>query len=245
MQRRSYAPAAASVVRRIVVLTQDRPESLDRTLRSLDSLRVDNNTAVDVKIQVDGGGATTGRRQVVEISRRWRWPYGELLVHEHDRWLGISGQWYAAHVPADDDDYALIVEDDVELSPLALEWLNSAVRRFGGTASLAGYSLALAYGRLGSVAAPLLVHNGDLPFLYQSGAGLPWGFMPVPTIWRRFLRRWESGSISPAPLGGHRGIASLLASWAATSPAHSTWTAHFAALCVEESLYTLYAIDCH
>ncbi|KAK3006916.1 hypothetical protein RJ639_016798 [Escallonia herrerae] len=74
------------------------------------------------------GCALVGHYHVVSVYGHWSgildlvdgfsWKYGEKIVHYHTGNVGLQAQWLEAWWPSSDDEFAFVVEDDLEVSPL-------------------------------------------------------------------------------------------------------------------------------
>ena len=54
---------------------------------------------------------------------------------------GLRAAWFEAWYPKPDDEYCIIVEDDLELSPFWYTWLKKAWRAYGEREDIAGIAL--------------------------------------------------------------------------------------------------------
>ncbi|KAG8819498.1 hypothetical protein FRC19_009739 [Serendipita sp. 401] len=135
------------------------------------------------------------------VVRDCRWKHGPLTVR-HRVTLGglipaIVESWY----PANNDAYGLILEDDVELSPLFFAWIKMNILRYRyGTSSLSRellYGISLyspknvelrPLGRQPWSAQVLFEEQGLLSKAtpYLSGTPCSWGAVYFPEHWREF-----------------------------------------------------------
>lgn len=120
------------------------------------------------------------------------WVHGEKLVHYRTKNVGLQAQWLEAWWPVSDDDFAFIVEDDLEVSPLYYKYLKAVILKY--YYDLSNYS-ELIYGV--SLQRPRFVagkHGNKLKvdretriFLYQIVG--TWGQLLFPKPWKEF-RLW-------------------------------------------------------
>ncbi|KAL5062564.1 hypothetical protein RYX36_024301 [Vicia faba] len=116
----------------IKLLAFNRLESVSRCLRSLadanylgdrvhlhvyiDHFAVsDNTSSVDLKLSES--------RRILEFVDGFEWRFGEKVVHYRTGNVGLQAQWLEAWWPGSDDEFAFVVEDDLEVSPLYYEFV--------------------------------------------------------------------------------------------------------------------------
>jgi hypothetical protein len=113
---------------RLVVITNNRPASLTRLLRSLTAASYFGDSNVHLTINMEQTADPTTRAFVGKLHSQW--VHGPLSVR-HRVVLGglipaIVESWY----PASRDDYAIVLEDDIEVSPMFYAWAKMAVLRY-------------------------------------------------------------------------------------------------------------------
>lgn len=113
---------------RLVVITNNRPASLTRLLRSLTAASYFGDDNVHLTINMEQTADSTTRAFVGKLHSQWL--FGPLSVR-HRVVLGglipaIVESWY----PASRDEYAIVLEDDVEVSPMFYAWAKMAVLRY-------------------------------------------------------------------------------------------------------------------
>ncbi|KAF9506752.1 hypothetical protein BS47DRAFT_381485 [Hydnum rufescens UP504] len=109
----------------LVIVTNDRPSSLRRLLLSLKT-SVFFGDRVNLHINVE----QTADPETREIVHSLNWTNGDIIVR-HRVILGgllpaIVESWY----PSSNDSYGLILEDDVEVSPMFYAWTKMALLRY-------------------------------------------------------------------------------------------------------------------
>lgn len=113
----------------IVVLTMDRPASLRRLLSSL--LRARYGTkVVDLRVIQDALPDHTADAETRSILEGLAWRQGGYTHETKRAHQGIVNMWLNAWVPARDDELAVILEDDTEVSPFFARWLVRAHKHF-------------------------------------------------------------------------------------------------------------------
>ncbi|KAL6518723.1 hypothetical protein OROHE_017773 [Orobanche hederae] len=114
----------------IKVLTFNRLPSLSRCLNSLSKAQYDAGDKVHLHVFIDHfqldsqiGLSDLDERlniskQIVDFVDRFDWKFGEKLVHYRTSNAGLQAQWLEAWWPTSDHEFAFVVEDDLEVSPL-------------------------------------------------------------------------------------------------------------------------------
>jgi hypothetical protein len=103
----------------------------------------DDGDRVDLEVSVDRAAppAESGqseadyravmakRKECIAVMEKYaaKWRFGDYFPVYHQRHLGLVGQWIDGWQPASDTEVALVLEDDMQLSPLFYRWLKSAV----------------------------------------------------------------------------------------------------------------------
>lgn len=62
-------------------------------------------------------------KQIIDFVDGFDWKFGEKLVHYRTSNAGLQAQWLEAWWPASDHEFAFVVEDDLEVSPLYYRFL--------------------------------------------------------------------------------------------------------------------------
>ncbi|XP_072985888.1 uncharacterized protein [Typha latifolia] len=127
----------------IKLLAFDRIDSLHRCLRSLAAadyaadrvaLHVFLDHFVPPADPVNGSAVLDRKleesRRILELVDGFRWTHGEKLVHYRTANAGLQAQWLEAWWPSSDDEFAFVVEDDLELSPLYYKFLKGLVLKY-------------------------------------------------------------------------------------------------------------------
>ena len=173
---------------RIIVTTYNRSSSLQKLLKSLDTLELDSHTA-KLEIWIDRN-YKTGEvdEQTVKVASEFKWSRGPTCVHVHLAHVGIYGQWIDTWRPHDDcdDELALIVEDDLSLSMYAYRWVLAVFRAYSHRNDFAGASLTSHQMTILSPrpSRPLAGPRKHPVMMYKCFG--TWGFAPKPMHWRNF-----------------------------------------------------------
>ncbi|KAI0704280.1 hypothetical protein BC835DRAFT_1475019 [Cytidiella melzeri] len=106
----------------VSVITNDRPESLSRLLSSLSSSSFFGDT-VNLRINVE----QTADEETLHVVDSYLWKHGAKMVHRRVVQGGLLPAVVESWYPSSDDSYGLMLEDDVELSPLFYAWIKMAL----------------------------------------------------------------------------------------------------------------------
>ncbi|KAF9268985.1 hypothetical protein L218DRAFT_890874 [Marasmius fiardii PR-910] len=179
----------------VSVITKNRPASLSRLLSSV-SKGIFFGDNIDVRIHLE----QSADYETMQVVKRFSWSHGGLFVHHriiHGGLLpAVTESWY----PHTNDSYGLLLEDDVELSPLFYAWIKMSLLRYrygestGTHPNLFGISLYQQKnielhpeGRRPFNASTLFLQNG-LPehTPYFSQIPCSWGAVYFPEHWIEF-----------------------------------------------------------
>ncbi|KAK8582155.1 hypothetical protein V6N12_072348 [Hibiscus sabdariffa] len=185
----------------IKVLTFNRLNSLTRCLTSLSKAHYDPGLPVHLHIFIDHfpnqskSDIDLKLMESLGIMRfvdGFEWKWGQKIVHYRTANVGLQAQWLEAWWPTSDDEFAFVVEDDLELSPMYFKYLKALILNFYYNASNFSPSV---YGA--SLQRPRFVpgKHGD-KMLLESTSGLffyqlvgTWGQLLFPKPWKEF-RLW-------------------------------------------------------
>jgi hypothetical protein len=65
-----------------------------------------------------------------QLARDFQWKHGTVFVHHRITHGGLLTAVVESWYPHSNDSYGLLLEDDVELSPLFYAWLKMALLRY-------------------------------------------------------------------------------------------------------------------
>lgn len=198
------------------MLTYDRVASLSRCLGSL--AKADYGAdKVNLHVFVDHFRNESGSvnrdfyldsklnetRQILSFVDEFEWRFGEKMVHYRTANVGLQAQWLEAWWPGSDDEFAFVVEDDLEVSPLYYRFLRALISHYYYNASNFSpsiYGISLQRPRFvpGKHGNKLQLPNDVNLFLYQLVG--TWGQLLFPRPWKEF-RLWydthKAKSIKP------------------------------------------------
>ncbi|KAI0820788.1 hypothetical protein BC628DRAFT_1329644 [Trametes gibbosa] len=178
------------------VITNDRPYSLNRLLSSLDNARYFGDK-LDMRINLE----KSADRETLRIAGEYAWERGRVYLHHRIVHGGLLPAVVESWYPSGNDSYGLILEDDVELSPLFYAYVKLTLLRYrygrpeDRSAHLFGISL---YQQKNLELRPEGRHLFDARALFATAA-LPhehtpylsqipcsWGALYFPEHWREF-----------------------------------------------------------
>ena len=169
---------------RLIVLTYKRSESLRRLLSSLNDLVVDGDS-VSLHIWIDRSQDGSLDAATAAVAAGFPWTLGPYRVHIQRQHVGIYGQWIDTWRPrAASREMALILEDDISVSPYAYRWLKAARRFYGHRPDVMGYTLQSDNVNRAAGGGPLQESSKKTAFMYRLLGS--WGFAPRPDVWRDF-----------------------------------------------------------
>ncbi|KAH7914819.1 hypothetical protein BJ138DRAFT_999156 [Hygrophoropsis aurantiaca] len=175
----------------IIVITNNRPNSLHRLLDSLkNACYFGNNIGLRINME------QTADSETLRLVRDFSWEHGSLFINHRVIHGGLLPAVVESWYPHSNDSYGLLLEDDIEVSPLFYAWAKMAILRYSNNCSqLFGISLyqqknieLRPEGRLPFNARTLFT-NHDLrepttPYLSQIPCS--WGAVYFPQHWREF-----------------------------------------------------------
>ena len=153
------------------ILTMNRAKSLHRLLDSLEkadyaSARVELHIHIDKSI--DNGGC-------VKIAESFDFSHGNVTIKVAEQNNGLRNAWFQAWSPQDNE-RAIIFEDDIEVSPQWYLWLIKAWEEYGERDDLAGISLQRQTLVPQKPHKQMEIVNDNEPFLYRLVGSI--GFSP-------------------------------------------------------------------
>ncbi|KAH9945730.1 hypothetical protein B0H21DRAFT_693844, partial [Amylocystis lapponica] len=180
----------------VAVITNNRPRSLARLLSSLTSAHYFGDS-LDVRINME----QTADVETLQTVNNFQWRHGRVFAHHRVVHGGLLTAVVESWYPRSDDTYGLLLEDDVELSPLFYAWLKMSLLRYrygapqNNSSQLFGISLyqqkhlelrpsgrhAFSARRTFAAAGLPAPHT---PYLSQIPCS--WGALYFPAHWREF-----------------------------------------------------------
>ncbi|KAF9154868.1 hypothetical protein DFQ26_009930 [Actinomortierella ambigua] len=110
---------------RMVVITNNRPGSCIRLLSSLSQAHYLNDK-VPLMLNMDA----EADRVTIQMAGSFEWEHGPKLLRHRVRRGGLMLAVVEAWYPEGDHEYAVLLEDDVEVSPLFYSWIKYNILRY-------------------------------------------------------------------------------------------------------------------
>ena len=124
----------------IVVITYDRPHSLQRLLASIDAADYPDGAEVPLIISVDRGPSKS-REAVVEAAQGFSWRFGRKRVLEQERHLGVVDHFWAAGRLSQEHEAVVLLEDDLTVAPPFYRFAAQALSHYSSDARVGGVCL--------------------------------------------------------------------------------------------------------
>ncbi|CAG8447526.1 1034_t:CDS:2 [Funneliformis caledonium] len=179
----------------VQVITQDRPDSLARLVRSLKSSHFFGDE-ISLTINMDRGADPVTK----EYCRTLEWPFGQKNIRHRIVQGGLMAAVVESYYPKDDHDYTVLLEDDVELSPYFYTWTKYGILKYrygpDRVHSSRMYGISYYGSKINELYPP-----GRRPFdpaIFLEGTNFPfrtpylwqvpcsWGAVYFPEVWREF-----------------------------------------------------------
>ncbi|PIA53855.1 hypothetical protein AQUCO_00900444v1 [Aquilegia coerulea] len=200
----NHNPNSSNFTLTIKLLAFDRLHSITRCLRSLANAdygndRVNLHVYIDHFKEIDFVNGSVILDQKLQESTRildfvdgFSWKFGDKFVHYRTGNVGLQAQWLEAWWPSSDDEFAFVVEDDLEVSPLYYKFLRTLIVHYyynssNFNPSIYGASLQRPRFVSGKHGNKLQLDTEDRLFLYQLVG--TWGQLLFPRPWKEF-RLW-------------------------------------------------------
>ncbi|ELT98640.1 hypothetical protein CAPTEDRAFT_196531 [Capitella teleta] len=185
---------------RVMVMTYDRPQSLEKCLSFLENIDTMGDT-MRIEIWIDRSSEGEVNEETVKVAERFRLKGNDCGVHVRERNAGITGQWTDTWRPQlGTKEIGLIVEDDVDVSPLAYRWLKAAHKTYDKRSDIQGYTLQMQnVNFFGGKMRPMFAPKNETVYMYPVLG--TWGFSPhpktdLPTRWYKgFEKRHQEASM--------------------------------------------------
>jgi hypothetical protein len=221
----------------IIVLTMDRPESLTRLLHSIEATDYEKDT-VRLVVRIDVRKGNTVHAPTKELAESFHFSHGPSEIFVADSNQGLRAAWLNAWKPIGSSQNAIIIEDDIALSPVWYTFVKRSWALYGSDPTIAGISLNrqsfIPHKKAPSRNREIV--NGHQPFLYKLVGSQ--GFSPSSVLWSEFLHFvGDIPDLNAFP--AH--VPDLITSdWYMSLDKEAMWTQLFIFFCEQRGLYTLY-----
>lgn len=109
----------------ISIITNDRSRSLSRLLTSLSEAFLFGDT-LDLRINIE----QTADEVTLDVVNSFVWDHGSVFIHRRVIHGGLLPAVVESWYPSSNHSYGLMLEDDVELSPLFYAWIKMSLLRY-------------------------------------------------------------------------------------------------------------------
>lgn len=208
----------------IVVVAYNRPDSLDRLLKSLSKASVSAN--VTLYISIDGGGDLRTQR----IADHFSWTNGEKKLLIRSTNLGLRDHVLACSDLVANHDGIIVLEDDLYVAPLFYEFAKQALEFYNKDDRIAGISLYTHSFNETAEMAFLPLHDGTDVFFLQLASS--WGQCFSRRQWEGFRNFF--GSVAEK-YDSSIDVPPNVESWPSSS-----WKKHFIRYMVAHDLFFVY-----
>ncbi|XP_014769453.1 uncharacterized protein LOC106868621 [Octopus bimaculoides] len=186
-----HAPAA-EVDLRLIIIVYNRAESLKKCLDSLNKVDyLDDAIHIDVWIDRSVNGIID--ELTYKTAQSFIFEHGTYKVHNHTKHVGIYGQWIDTWRPMEDsEEIAVIIEDDINMSPFFYRYLRAAHKKYKNYHSINGFALQGISMKHGGGKGLLSAPAGNSVFLYPILG--TWAFSPKANHWLAFVEWFHTNS---------------------------------------------------
>mmetsp|Transcript_15547 Transcript_15547/g.29316 ORF Transcript_15547/g.29316 Transcript_15547/m.29316 type:complete len:1043 (+) Transcript_15547:169-3297(+) len=223
----------------ITILTMHRAQSLKRLLDSLEATDYgDDKIHLIFKIDL-----SSKNQHVIDLAESFNFTHGHKSIFIAEKNMGLARSWFYAWMPKHDNDYGIILEDDIEMaSDVWYKWIKKAWLLYDRDAEMspnhmAGISLCR------QTLVPLKPHRQEVivndykPYLYRLVGSI--GFSPHPKIWKKFVAWINSIDLDTFDVSTPELVTSDAWNSRAFDKRHM-WTQHFIYFSKQHNLFTLY-----
>ena len=247
LQAESQLPVCSTRDLRVVVMTMDRPASLQRLLTSLENARYQAGSRVDLQVSVDRREGQQHDARTLEVLREFQWSHGfyEILLWPEP--VGIYGQWVDSwpceKYPANLYKAVVLLEDDLEVSQVYHEWFLGAHQAYSSPeiGAVTGMRAQLVAKQGSTMTVDQLVPHGLQVFAYRLIA--TWSMSPTYDAWKQF-RAWVKNIRATNPEFDPAVDGTIPGSWYRTFKANGQeagmWEIWFLRFMHDQNLYTVY-----
>lgn len=195
----------------VVILTCNRPRSLQRLLASLAGAVYEDDVRVNLLVRQDVPENDVPCAETRSIVWRMRWAHGTVEHVAEVEHQGAMNLWLKAFRPSHPSDYFLMLEDDMEVGRYYARWLLAALDHFRSDSSVVAVSVAkpLERGKNPLQLGPLqtsIPHGARVvKYRFHTLRGLA----PLPDKWTAFLEfhdktKRQSPGFNPTEVGEDR-----------------------------------------
>ena len=177
------------VTLRVILITYDRKESLQKCLGALQHADIMGvNAALEIWIDISKDKKVN--QGVLALAKSFQWRHGRTCVHVQTKHVNVAFHWiYSWRPKSGSKEIGVFIEDDVDVSKYFLRYLKAARDFYADSKEINGICLNdenCHISRGARIGQPLVRPTGknNIVFLYSSFC--TWGYAPHPDHWRAF-----------------------------------------------------------
>lgn len=211
----------------IIAVGYNRPDSLERLLRSLDRAQYDYEE-IPLIISIDH----SGNEEVIQTAREFVWEHGTKRVIAREKRMGLRNHIISCGDLTEEYGSVMILEDDLYVSPDFYNYAMQALKTYGKHEKIAGIGLNVERVLLESPYPFFPLHRGDDVFFQQNGTS--WGQVWNRRMWREFRGWYDCHPTMPDNVN----VLIQLQSYP-----ESSWAKFFQTYLVEQDKYYVYSYE--
>lgn len=210
----------------IIIPCYNRPQSLTRLLNSLSQGVYNVNVPLYISIEGDPS------EDVIKIANEFIWAFGKKTIIRRETKLGLKAHIIACGdiILLDELDGAIILEDDIYVSPYFYDYVLQSVSFFSTDNTIAGISLYSPSFNQVNALSFIPLHNGYDNYFMQLVCS--WGQVWLKSHWQAF-KEWMS---EDSLINWEIHLPSYIANW----PTSTSWDKEYIKFMIEKDLYFVY-----
>lgn len=121
----------------IVITAYNRSMPLDKLLKSLNNIIINDNKKIDLIISIDNNGTA----EVNQIAEQYEWSHGNKQVIIHETRLGLKKHFIWVGDRTEEYDSIIFLEDDLIVSPYLYSYYEQLLEKYYDDPRVAGMAL--------------------------------------------------------------------------------------------------------
>lgn len=211
----------------VFILGYKRYKSLKRLLTSLDKADWLGDK-IYLHVKIDGGSGSQWEKSI-QVAKNHEWKFGPKEVVVREKNGGLAAAWLTAWYPKNDYERAIILEDDLAVSPVFYRWFTMMHQKYDNRPEIGAYTTQ----RQALVA----TNGGRRTFKQVDSFGYKllgsWGFFPSAKHWREFIKL-DFNKLKPQVKG------LITTKWFNRQKRGKMWTQYWIWFCEKYNLYNIY-----
>lgn len=172
----------------IVVITYNRPKSLQRLLDSLNSVRYSLNDTIDLIISID----KTTNTEVYKKAEDFEFQFGKKIILKRPENLGLKRHVLECGNLTKNYDALIVLEDDLIVSKEMYSYTIECLKEYGNNEKIAGISLYTHRRNFHNDIPFTPLNNNHSVFFMQIAQS--WGQVWTEKMWEKFLLWYEKNN---------------------------------------------------